>query len=92
MRKPRKKNCRPAPLSTGCQAASIGGNLGQFSERALWRVAVDAGGSIYAINRSKRRKCRTLNGQICRVQKFNAAATSAEEFAPAQLRFASNQN
>jgi hypothetical protein len=77
--------------ATGCQAALAGGNLGQFSERALSRATVDASGAIYAINYPINR-CRTLRGEICRVQKFNAAATSAEEFAPAQLSFASNQS
>jgi hypothetical protein len=75
---------------TGCKVGSTGANPGQFTSGGASRVAVDTTGSTYAINEPISSKCKAP-GALCRVQKFNLAATSVEDFAPGELRFANNQ-
>jgi hypothetical protein len=65
-----------------CKAGLEGGHMGQFGSNSPSSVAVDSSGAIYASEQSNN-PCRP--GQRCRVLKFNPAATSAEEFSPAQL-------
>jgi hypothetical protein len=60
--------------ATTCQAGVAGTGVGQFSSNQPVRVAVDSSGSVYTVE-------GTTAGR--RVQKFNAAATSAALFAPA---------
>jgi uncharacterized membrane protein len=60
-----------------CQAGAVGSGLGQFSTADPTGLAVDSGGAIYTVESKE-------NGNE-RVQKFNAAATSASVFAPATL-------
>ncbi len=67
-----------------CKAGLPGRHLGQFCEGDPASVSVDSTGAIYALS---------TNGVICqngqvgieRVTKFDPAASSAEEFAPALL-------
>jgi hypothetical protein len=65
-----------------CKAGLEGGHLGQFGFQGPGSVAVDSSGAIYAVE-AYRNSCAARNR--CRVQRFNPAATSAEEFSPAQL-------
>jgi hypothetical protein len=55
-----------------CQAGTAGAGAGQFAFAQPTRVAVDSSGSIYTVEVDGNR----------RVQKFNAAASSAGVFAP----------
>ncbi len=55
-----------------CQTGTSGAGVGQFSTSQPTRVAVDSSGSVYTVETAGNR----------RVQKFNAAATSAGVFAP----------
>lgn len=80
-----------AQVTGGCrngQTSSGGANLGQFSNNQPSRVAVDSGGSVYAVESSGNN----------RVQKFNPSLTSASKFAepilagsPAPVEVAVNQ-
>ena len=58
-----------------CQAGVPGSGLGQFSEHQPERVAVDSGGAVYAIESTGNE----------RVQKLNAAISSASVFAGSAL-------
>jgi len=61
----------------GCRAGTPGSAIGQFSEGQPTGLALDSGGAIYAVEPEE-------NGNE-RVQRFNATATSASIFAPAEL-------
>ncbi len=74
---------------SGCQPGSAGGGLGQFTAGGATRVAEDAIGAIYVINRPTAAGQCDAGAKHCHVQKCNLAATVCEEFAPAQLNFTS---
>ncbi|HET8862651.1 MAG TPA: hypothetical protein VFM94_05315, partial [Solirubrobacterales bacterium] len=71
--------------ATGCQTGSFGGALGQFTNFGLTRVAVDGTGAMYAVNLPNIFFPCNNTDIHCHVQKIELAATSAVEFAPAQL-------
>lgn len=73
------ESCPSSAASTegACQEGTPGAGLGQFSEGQPTALAVDSGGAIYTVEPEE-------NGNE-RVQRFNAAATSASIFAPAVL-------
>jgi NHL repeat-containing protein len=81
------QQCGPgaAPPTATCQAGVPGGGLGQFTAFGLTRVAVDSTGAIYTVNRLNFIINCNSGASRCRVQKFNPAATTATDFAPAQL-------
>jgi hypothetical protein len=64
--------------TTTCQIGLAGNGSGQFN--TVTSVAIDGAGSIYAV--TKPVGCSTA--APCRVQRFDAAATGAIEFAPAE--------
>ncbi len=67
--------------TTTCQIGLAGGGAGQFD--AITSVAIDGAGSIYAVNKPG---ILCDFGAPCRVQRFDAAATAAIEFAPAETK------
>ena len=71
--------------TTGCQAGAAGGKVGQFTDRGLTRVAVDAHGAIYALNSPNIFAFCNATIRHCHVQKIDPARSAASEFAPAQL-------
>jgi hypothetical protein len=66
---------------SGCEAGLSGAGAGEFGTSAIQGIAIDSTGAIYVANEPA--TCAATNP--CRVQKFNAAGTSASEFAAAQL-------
>lgn len=77
---------------TGCLKGTPGSEEGQFPANNPVSVAVDSGGSVYAVTaRSGTLACSPTD--VCRVQKFNADGSFKELFGPAtgecQLRFES---
>ncbi|HEY1688738.1 MAG TPA: hypothetical protein VGF95_07710 [Solirubrobacteraceae bacterium] len=66
---------------SGCEAGLSGAGAGEFGTSAIQGIAIDSTGAIYVANEPA--TCAATNP--CRVQKFNAAGTSATEFAAAQL-------
>lgn len=58
-----------------CQAGASGSGLGEFSEDEPTHLAVDSGGAVYAVESTGNE----------RLQRFNAAATSASVFAGSVL-------
>jgi hypothetical protein len=72
--------------TTTCLEGENSRELGGFDRNSPARVAVDSSGAVYAVSISPfGRQCTTQASRACRVQKFNAAATSVAEFAPAFL-------
>jgi len=70
-------------FATGCQKGTAGAASGQFSKEGPSSVGVAGNGSIYAVNRAT---ATCSAAEPCKVVKINAAATSAEDFAPATLK------
>jgi hypothetical protein len=77
--------------ATGCKAGAgylnpsepskFTAGLGGFPNQTPTSIAIDSSGAIYATGETS-----TCGGHGCRVQKFNAAVTEVESFAPAQLQ------
>jgi len=65
-----------------CFKGTAGAAPGQFANGAMRGIAVDGDGNVYAVDAPAAGCAAT-----CRVEKFDATATSVEDFAPARLTF-----
>lgn len=79
------KVAQTCTTASTCQEGVPGGGLGQFTTRGLTRVAVDATGAIYAINRPNENFGCDPFTFVCHVQKRSPAGTWAE-FSPGELK------